>query len=271
MLCVTSACALFPSLDDLRDHDAQALDASADIVDATAFDVDAADITDANADAADVGFCAAHPTAAFCADFDDGNPLTSQWTLELLPSDAAVLLVDSDASTSHPSAMLASVPVNPTASTMKADGLGLAGTTTKGAHLEFDLLLEADDPSGGLFFMSLRFGQGADANKYILTLHTAASGQVDLQEQGPSDAQVGIQSPLSSSPKIGSWSHMALDVDLEKPAVTVTMNGVVVLGPQAPKTATTTGGVSLRAGIMYSVGPSATLRCRLDNVLVALL
>ncbi len=232
---------------------------------------------DGGSDASHVGFCAGHPAssggASFCDDFDDGQPLTVAWpSSERTPPDVTTLAIDSDASVSTPSSLLASVPANATNASMKSNAYVNVGSTTKGFHLEFDASIEQDDPTGGLFFASVRIGSGPDTSRYILTLHTVANHQLALQEQSPSDGgpQMAFSSNLTFTIVPGAWFHIELDLDLAAPSVSMNIDGKSALAPQPPKAITLTGPLTLRTGITYSVGPGTSLRARMDNVLLQL-
>src|SRR5947209_5402114 len=109
-LVACEAC-LFPSLDGLSSADGGGSDAADATLDVGADASDAADSGDAIADAG-APFCAAHPSAVFCDDFDDASALSPAWTVVSVAGDASSFAFVQDAPVSAPNAARSTVAAN---------------------------------------------------------------------------------------------------------------------------------------------------------------
>jgi hypothetical protein len=129
--------------------------------------------------------------------------------------------------------------------------------------------MDAVDSSESALASQLAF-QGSGATPYILDIYLGPSG-ADYEEEIPGDAGVTYTHyPLSQQPVVGSWSHLALDVDFVAVTAKVTVDGAVAYAG-ALDPGYTAGTVTLNLGTGYytspgtQVGPAAA---RFDNVVL---
>jgi len=139
-LALCEAC-LFPSLDDFS-----ASDSGIDAADATFFDVGGDAVGDASNDAdAATRFCASHPAAIFCDDFDDAGTVSPSWTVQNLSGDASLSIVQ-DQPVSLPNVARSTVAA--TTNSSEAN-IGRKVSIASGQTLTFGAAVRADDwPAG---------------------------------------------------------------------------------------------------------------------------
>ena len=137
-LALCEAC-LFPSLDDFS----ASPDAGSDASDAT-FDTSADVATDTGVDVmADAApkFCAQHPLAFFCDDFDQATSISPAWTTVNQVGDASMTIVQ-DMPVSAPNIARSTVGATPNASGEAS--IGRHVNVTSGKTLSFGAALRAD-------------------------------------------------------------------------------------------------------------------------------
>jgi hypothetical protein len=161
-LVLCEAC-LFPSLDDFSSSDAGGSDAS----DATS-DVMTADASDAsddtNVDAA-VRFCASHPTAVFCDDFDEAGTVSPNWTIQNLSGDASFAIMQ-DMPVSAPNVARSTVFATPNSGEAN---VGRHVTVASGQTLSFGAAVRADEwPAGAYASISSIYTDSSHAVGLVL-------------------------------------------------------------------------------------------------------
>jgi hypothetical protein len=142
-LLLCDAACLFPSLDDFSgsfDGGSDASDASADVIAKDAGDAS----SDASIDAA-TRFCAMHPLAAFCDDFDEAGTISPAWSIVNQAGDASMVIAQ-DMPVSAPN--IARSTVAATTSSGEAS-IGRHVAVASGQTLSFGAALRADEwPAG---------------------------------------------------------------------------------------------------------------------------
>jgi hypothetical protein len=140
-LVLCPAC-LFPSLDDFSSGDG-GTDASLD----APLDVKANDASDAGGGDADAStrFCAQHPLAFFCDDFDQADAISPMWTTQNLSGDASMTIVQ-DMPVSAPNVARSTVAATTTSGEAN---IGRHVTVNSGQTLSFGAAVRADSwPAG---------------------------------------------------------------------------------------------------------------------------
>jgi hypothetical protein len=230
---------------------------------------------DGGASPGDGGFCAKlSPAPAFCADFDEGNPVDFGWTEpDSNIGDAGFHGVDFGDAVSPTGSRLVK---NPGGSGRLVNSLLRDFPTSAGtwAHAAYDLRLEQLDPSENVLLSGLIFGPGpSDSEHYYVEL-IASQDRATLQEEvAPADGgpRQFPQTALARGLPVGNWIHVEMIVDFAAQANTILVNGATALdrAPMAPSHRT--GLAGLEVGLSYfMVGTAGPATARFDNVVVEL-
>jgi len=206
------------------------------------------------------GFCASlSPAPRLCADFDEGLPVDTGWTLlDVTPN--ATVKVDTVFFSSPGSMLSAVTPADVPASARLHEAVPLQTTQL---HVEFEMLL----PSGGGPFE-------------LCAIHETAPDQTDYglfykEEQGSLLVYVGTLEedgglqqfvyPLGAPPS--QWLHVAIDFGIGNPgSVVVHHDGVEVIDASVPTA--TAGATQIFVALGFYSPNAATARASFDNVIV---
>jgi hypothetical protein len=275
--CGVSAC-LFPSLDALTDGDAQAVDASTEASsgdassDATSSDANASDapLGDSTLGDADAGpFCAQHPTATFCADFDESADAATGFTSTYLTSGGVVSL-DTSASASPPASLLAGdTTLTNGASAHGALVKSTGATPSIGITFDFDLRVDKLATQGS-YIEALAIVINAATKSSIQLNLKAASSEVGEEVVGLDGGQTYTGHLFPAPVALNKWMHVTIALAFGAPrSVTVTVDTSVVVD-HAPLSAafSTAGPVELYLGNAYAPGPSDGATIHYDDAVL---
>ncbi|MDB4945898.1 MAG: hypothetical protein JWP97_5432 [Labilithrix sp.] len=199
-------------------HDSSTQQDSSDpIVDA------AADAVDAAEEAAAASGCAAHPTAAFCDDFDSPDALTAgktKWDF-VEPSAQPVLTLSSARSVSAPSSLLAQIIDGTSPGAKFAKTITKAGFTE--ATWDYDVYLDNVGGSDGFFLDDFQFtdDRGGDNFGFRLVIFAKPAGAgFDFIRVEHNAGAIGGEYAIEGNVPdgvvtTGKWHHFTQNVKLK--------------------------------------------------------
>lgn len=257
---------------------ATAVDASTTI-DAPGPQVDAS-LSDASADVvADAGveagrFCEGlTPPAAFCADFDEGDPATFGWTTRYAKPDAVgALVVDQNASSSAPASLFVTNLVGDTdkyAQAWLARNVSAPPTATR-ITFDYDVFLDDVAKASFVKLSFIRFTDVLRSGDYGIYL-VASPGAFTLEERMPPTDGGPANVTTSGTRYIQSkrWTHVAMTFDL-KPMVTVKvdLDGQPAIAEKALTPGYMRALANVFVGNVIASNVTGPIAVRFDNVVV---
>ncbi len=264
---LASGC-LFPSLDDLGGSDAS-------LVDAAIENVVASDAGDAGGDASidaqlDAGpFCAQHPSATFCADFDESADAAAGFTSTYLTSGGVVAL-DTTTSATAPASLLAGNSVLDASSSSHGAEVRSTGVTPQnGVTLDLDLRIDKLASEGTYVEALAIVINGAVRSSIQLNLKAAAS-EVGEEIVGLDGGKTYVPHGFASALATSQWMHVTIAVVFQ-PSRTLTVTvGQNVVVDHVPLNAafSASGAVDLYLGNAYAPGPSDGAAIHYDDALL---
>ena len=249
--------------------DAGSNDASAD----TPYDAppDVATPIDSSADAGT--WCGQQsPAPTFCADFDEAS-LTGGWNA--VNQTNGTLTADSTNVSSPPHALLAATKAT-NANAMAQASLDYDPLATgSNVHFELELRVGTLDAASNVVVGGVSVGPTGNGNDaYHAFLVVAASGAFVEEAFHQATGEIYQDTPLSQSPAVGTYVHVALDLVLPTatgpaPTLTIRFDGNIVLGPRPLYGGGASGSLEIEVGASVyptvNVGPNAL---DVDNVLL---
>lgn len=274
LITFASGCLLFPSLDDLSGGaDASVVDA---ITEQPIIIPDASDVQQPPADAAiDVAdaeagpFCAQHPTATFCADFDESADAGAGFSSTYLTSGGVVSRDTTTWATSPASLLAGNSALDASSTSHGAEVRSTGATPQTSVTLDFDLRVDKLASQGSYIEALALVFNGAPKSSIQLNLK-AASSEVG-EEIDPSDGGSksyyghGFGSALATN----QWMHVTIAL-VFKPSrtLTVTVGQTVVIDHVTLNAAFAPGPVDLFLGNAYAPGPSDGATIHYDDALL---
>jgi hypothetical protein len=168
--------------------------------------------TEAGIDGASPKGCAAHPDAAFCADFDDGGLPEEGWTSKIV-TDGGALTLSTSSSVSPPASLRSTVSGDAHAILQRG-----MPTQAKRVRVELDVNVSAFSTSASILGQILRLYRNVDYNPSVQLVATAGSLQLIYANASDPD---GGGTPSGGSGNlafpVGVWTHVALEVVFDTP------------------------------------------------------
>jgi hypothetical protein len=273
VLALTSSC-LFPDLSGLESD--ASVDSSSDAPPSDA-SVDATDASDASSDGdgGPTAFCANVDAShvVLCDDFDDSDASTfSNWT-----GTAGSCARDHDAAVTAPFSLIATAPPSLDASAPVVQARIRRTFTQAVTHVThtFDARIDQSDTGGNqaLLNMLTVTSGGIDVQYRLLATSQALSYEVHIPN-GQDAASASSEFALTPW-TLGSWHRVVADITTSSvpSTLTVWVDGVVVVGPNAAATVATFGAgqsIEIQAGIYYADTPENGWVVHVDDVLLQL-
>jgi hypothetical protein len=271
-----SAGCLFPSLDGLTgDAGDAAVDVETEAPPQDAADENAFDASDASDASVDGGgetgpFCAALDASnvLICDDFDDSDASTfAKWA-----SSTGTVVRDPSAWRSPPFCLLTSVAAADAGSPVAH----LRQTFVQGVdHLTqtFDARVDQKNTSSSNVYFNLLTVISAGISVQYRFAMSSTAFSFEAHIPNGQDAATQNQDYALVPWSLGVWHHVVLDVSVSAvPAtVTVTIDGIVVVGPDASAPFAVYGSgqsIDFQAGIYYASTPESGWALRFDDVLL---
>ena len=178
---------------------------------------------DADATDASVGgrFCATRtPAPTFCADFDEGRSLSSDWGV-VQEGPPGALVIDRDAGTSAPASLRASVPAVSNGP-QSLEYVARAFTVTKRLAVEFDARADTLGSSAGQVTLVAIYAHDSAAmvDRSLIHYVTSLSAQIEEEEAPPFQSWPHA---LANAPPLGQWVHHELRMDLVNGGAVLTL------------------------------------------------
>lgn len=204
------------------------------------------------ADASDGGpFCATRtPAPTFCADFDEGRPLSSDWG-SVQDGPPGALVIDSNAGTSAPASLRASVPAVTTGA-QSLEYVARAFTVTKRLAIELDVRADTlGSTTGQVTILAIFAHDGAKmVDRSLIHYVTSQTAQIEEEEAPPFQSWPHA---LPHAPPVGEWVHYELRIDLANGGAVLTMKiaSVTVLDAVSLGQAWSAGEYRVAFGLSY--------------------
>ena len=178
---------------------------------------------DADAPDASAGgrFCATRtPAPTFCADFDEGRPLSSDWGI-VQEGPPGALVIDLDAGTSPPASLRASVPAV-TNGAQSLEYVARSFTVTKRLAIEFDARADTLGSSAGQVTLLAIYAHdnAAMVDRSLIHYVTSQAAQIEEEEAPPFQSWPHA---LPNAPPLGQWVHYELRMELVNGGAVLTM------------------------------------------------
>lgn len=272
LIVFASGC-LFPSLDDLTGG----ADASGvDVVAENPVAPDASDVKQPPADAAidadgEAGpFCALHPSATFCADFDESADAAAGFTNTYLTS-GGVVSRDTTIYASSPASLLAgNGTLDASSSSHGAEVRNTNATAQNGTTLDFDLRIDKLATQGSYIEALALVFNAAPKSSIQLNLKAAASEVGEEIDPGDGGAKSYYGHTFASVLGVGKWMHVTIALVFQPTrTLTVTVDQTAVVD-HAPLNAAFSGAgaVDLYLGNAYAPGPSDGAAIHYDDAVL---
>jgi hypothetical protein len=170
------------------------------------------------------GFCAGHPGALLCDDFDD--PLRAVWKKPNVATGGSVVVVTNPEAPSPPSSLrTTAVKTSTTTCTISAQDATLDVPAPNGVHLEFKLRPE-QLPGPVPIGPSVKLAGKSETCEYYLNVDP--TGTVLVQEH---TTAAETYKSLNRKLAIGAWTKVSMDLSGQPPGrtITVSLDDVMVL------------------------------------------
>jgi len=274
---VASGCLLFPDPGDLGGgQDATAPDAPSDVALDVAPDAPAnGDAAPPDADAApsDGGseattpFCAQHPTATFCADFDESSDAAAGFTNTYLSDGGIVGLSTSELATPPASLLAGNAALTSGQSCHGAEVRKTGVTPTKSLTLDMDFRVDALATQGS-YVEAFAIVDNASTRSSVQLNIKSGSTEVGEELVYPDGGTNYIPHYLPAPLAMGKWLHVTIALDFQARTLTTTVDGTVVVDHVTISKDFAAGSVDLYVGNAYSPGPSSGASILYDDVLL---
>jgi hypothetical protein len=271
LIAFASGC-LFPALDDLAGGgDASGVDA----VSEQTITPDASDVqqppADAgiDADAEEAGpFCAQHPTATFCADFDESADAGAGFTNTYLTSGGVVARDTAIYATSPASLLAGNSALDASSTSHGAEVRNTGVTPTTGITLDFDLRIDKL-ASQGTYIEALAIVINAPTKSSIQLNLKSASSAAGEEIVGLDGGQTYVGHGFAAL-ATNQWMHVTIAVAfVPSRTLTVTIDkNAVVDHVTLDATFSSLGPVDLFLGNAYAPGPSDGATIHYDNAVL---
>ena len=276
-LLVASGCLLFPDPSDLGGgSDATAPDAPNDVTldvapdaptngDGAPADADAAP-TDGGSEAT-TPFCSQHPTATFCADFDESSDAAAGFTNTYL-SDGGIVALSTSELVTPPASLLAGNGTLTSGQSCHAAEVRKTGVTpTKSLTLDMDFRVDALATQGS-YVEAFAIVHNASTRSSIQLNIKSASAEIGEEMVYPDGGTLYLPHNLPAPFTLGKWVHVTIALDFQARTLTASVGGTVVVDHVTISKDFTAGSVDLYVGNAYAPGPSSGASILYDDVLL---
>ncbi len=215
-------------------------------------------------DAATQPFCAAHPGALFCADWDESADAAAGW-LNAVSLGGGTTAVDSVSSVSSPSSLLAKAPPLASSSSTARGSVRTTLTGTTKVTVDIDVSAASDAP----FVDVLTLAVPVVGYQAYIQLSPSTTGFdvkliVDLLDL---DAGVSAQCALGTKLPNATWGHFTLS--MTPSTVTLTGDASTTCSLPIATAISTADPTTVVVGVVFMTGPSsADTNVHIDNVRV---